>query len=231
MSSKNPDSKHRQRANGGLEGFTLADLSKGAAARTKIDTSVTEPKKGEAEVRREQADSAQMASVMEQNLRGNAAYIKMQALRSKLPAYGMAGEILAAINRHQVVVISGDTGCGKTTQLPQLVLDEAISQGRGGQVEMICTQPRRISAMSVAERVASERAEKVGHTVGYQIRLEAKRSAATKLLFCTTGVLLRRLQGDCLLKGVSHIFVDEIHERDINSDFLLIILKQLLPFR
>ena len=96
---------------------------------------------------------------------------------------------------------------------------------------MICTQPRRISAMAVADRVSAERAEVVGQTVGYQIRLEAKRSRQTKLLFCTTGVLLRRLQGDCLLKGVSHIFVDEIHERDINSDFLLIILKKILAFR
>ena len=77
----------------------------------------------------------------------------------------------------------------------------------------------------------TQQLSQVGQTIGYQIRLEAKRSAQTKLLFCTTGVLLRRLQGDCLLKGVSHIFVDEIHERDINSDFLLIILKQLLPYR
>ena len=89
----------------------------------------------------------------------------------------------------------------------------------------------RIAAIAVADRVASERAESVGQTVGYQIRLEAKRSRDTKLLFCTTGVLLRRLQGDPLIKGVSHIFVDEIHERDINSDFLLIILKRILPFR
>jgi len=98
-------------------------------------------------------------------------------------------------------------------------------------LDTLSNTTRRISAIAVADRVASERAETVGQTVGYQIRLEAKRSRDTKLLFCTTGVLLRRLQGDPLIKGVSHIFVDEIHERDINSDFLLIILKRILPFR
>ena len=160
--------QQQQRGNGGQQaGFSLADLSKSAASKAKIDTSVTEPRKSDAELRRQQADSQQMARVMEQNLRGNVAYIKMQESRSKLPAFCMGEEILDAINRHSVVVISGDTGCGKTTQLPQLVLDDAIRRGKGGEVEMICTQPRRISAMSVAERVASERAEKVGQTVSY----------------------------------------------------------------
>ena len=96
---------------------------------------------------------------------------------------------------------------------------------------MICTQPRRISAIGVADRIASERVERVGETVGYQIRLETRRSAKTRLLFCTTGVLLRRLQCDPDLKGVSHIFVDEIHERDLSTDFLLIILRGLIKKR
>ena len=85
--------------------------------------------------------------------------------------------------------------------------------------------------MKNIERVAAERAEKVGQTIGYQIRLETRRSNQTRLLFCTTGVLLRRLQCDPSLKGVSHIFVDEIHERDLNTDFLLIILKDLIRAR
>ena len=129
------------------------------------------------------------------------------------------------------MVLSGETGCGKTTQLPQIILDDLIDSNNGALCNMICTQPRRISAISVAERVADERAEKVGKTVGYSIRLESKTSRETRLLFCTTGVLLRRLQCDSELGGVSHIFVDEIHERDLNSDFLLIILKGLLPSR
>lgn len=83
-----------------------------------------------------------------------------------------------------------------------------MRQGQGAMCNMICTQPRRISAVSVAERVAAERCERIGDTVGYQIRLESKRSANTRLLFCTVGVLLRRLQCDGSLRGVSHVVRD-----------------------
>lgn len=113
--------------------------------------------------------------------------------------------------------------------MPQLVLDDYIEKGRGALCNIIVTQPRRISAVSVAEQIARERVEKVGLSVGYHIRLEAVKSAATRLLLMTTGVLLRKLQADdCNLEGVSHIFVDEVHERDINTDFLLIVLKKML---
>lgn len=91
------------------------------------------------------------------------------------------------------MVVSGETGCGKTTQLPQFILEEEISCLRGADCNIICTQPRRISAMSVASRICAERGENIGETVGYHIRLESKRSAQTRLLFCTTGVLLRQL--------------------------------------
>ncbi len=89
--------------------------------------------------------------------------------------------------------------------------------GAGGKTDIIVTQPRRISAITLAQRVADERevaSEQLGDTVGYQIRLEARRSAKTRLLYCTIGVLLRRLSSDRLLTGVSHIIVDEVHERD-----------------
>ena len=121
----------------------------------------------------------------------------------------------------------------------QLILDDLIGNGCGAECNIICTQPRRyksnhlgicftlanlrlahihprLSAIAVAERVAEERAEKVGQTVGYSVRLEHKTSRDTRLLFCTTGVLLRRLQSDAFLEDVSHVIVDEVHERDLD---------------
>jgi hypothetical protein len=95
-------------------------------------------------------------------------------------------------------------------QVPQFILDDCVARGEGGACRLICTQPRRISAVGVAERVARERCEAVGQTVGYRIRLEARESAATRLSFCTTGVLLRRLLDDPDLRGVSHVVVDEV---------------------
>ncbi|XP_024401897.1 DExH-box ATP-dependent RNA helicase DExH3 [Physcomitrium patens] len=151
--------------------------------------------------------------------------------RKSLPAYKQRDALLAAVARNQVVVVSGETGCGKTTQLPQYILESEIEAGRGATCSVICTQPRRISAVSVAERVAAERGENIGESVGYQVRLEGMRSRQTQLLFCTTGILLRRLMNDRELKGVSHVVVDEIHERGMNEDFLLIVLKDLLPRR
>lgn len=155
----------------------------------------------------------------------------MMAFRKKLPANKVKSDFLKAVAANQVLVVSGETGCGKTTQLPQFILEEEISSLRGADCNIICTQPRRISAISVAARISSERGENLGETVGYQIRLESKRSAQTKLLFCTTGVLLRQLVEDPNLTGVTHLLVDEIHERGMNEDFLLIILHDLLPRR
>ncbi|KAL7133628.1 hypothetical protein ABFS83_12G154800 [Erythranthe nasuta] len=155
----------------------------------------------------------------------------MLAFREKLPAFKVKADFLKAVAENQVLVVSGETGCGKTTQLPQFILEEEISSLRGASCSMICTQPRRISAISVAARISSERGEKIGETVGYQIRLESKRSAQTRLLFCTTGVLLRQLVQDPYLTGITHLLVDEIHERGMNEDFLLIILRDVLPRR
>nr|XP_016437469.1 PREDICTED: DExH-box ATP-dependent RNA helicase DExH5, mitochondrial-like isoform X1 [Nicotiana tabacum] len=131
----------------------------------------------------------------------------------------------------QVVIISGETGCGKTTQIPQFILESEIESAHGAMCSIICTQPRRISAMTVSERIAAERGELLGETVGYKVRLEGVKGRDTHLLFCTTGILLRRLLIDRNLKGITHVIVDEIHERGINEDFLLIVLKDLLPRR
>lgn len=167
----------------------------------------------------------------QEKTRGSEKVKEMISFREKLPAFKVKSEFMEAVANNQVLVVSGETGCGKTTQLPQFILEEEISSLRGVDCNIICTQPRRISAISVAARISSERGDSLGDTVGYQIRLEAKRSAQTRLLFCTTGVLLRRLVQDPDLTGVSHLLVDEIHERGMNEDFLLIILRDLLPRR
>ncbi|KAK3006766.1 hypothetical protein RJ639_017121, partial [Escallonia herrerae] len=142
---------------------------------------------------------------------------KMLEFRRGLPAFKEKDAILAAISENQVVIISGETGCGKTTQIPQFILESEIESVRGATCSIICTQPRRISAMSVSERVASERGEKLGEMVGYKVRLEGMKGRDTRLLFCTTGILLRRLLVDRSLKGVTHVIVDEIHECGMNE--------------
>ena len=156
---------------------------------------------------------------------------EMQEMRKKLPASELKSVILEAIETSSAAVISGATGCGKTTQVPQFIFEEAIKAGKGGDTNIIITQPRRLSAIAVAERVAAERCERIGESVGYSIRLESKQSEKTRMLFCTTGILLRRLQTDPNLTGVSHVVVDEVHERDLLSDFLLVILRSLAARR
>ncbi|CAN1298235.1 DExH-box ATP-dependent RNA helicase DExH3 [Linum perenne] len=156
---------------------------------------------------------------------------RMMEFRKSLPSFKEKERLLQAIARNQVVVISGETGCGKTTQLPQYILESEIESGRGAFCSIICTQPRRISAMAVSERVSTERGEPLGESVGYKVRLEGMKGKNTHLLFCTSGILLRRLLSDRNLDGVTHVFVDEIHERGMNEDFLLIVLKDLLPRR
>lgn len=151
--------------------------------------------------------------------------------RKNLPAWQEKENILDLLDHCQVLVVSGMTGCGKTTQIPQFILDASLTGPAAQVANIICTQPRRISAISVAQRVAQERAESLGNSVGYQIRLETVRTSATRLLYCTTGVLLRRLEGEADLKDVTHVIVDEVHERTEESDFLLLVLKDLIAQR
>ncbi|KAG8443444.1 hypothetical protein GDO86_012012 [Hymenochirus boettgeri] len=145
-----------------------------------------------------------------------------------LPVDNQHKTIVSTIERHPVVVIAGDTGCGKTTRIPQFILEDAILRRQGSQCNILITQPRRISAVSVAHRVGQELGPALRRNVGYQVRLESMlppRGGA--LLFCTLGVLLKKLQSNPTLEGVSHVVVDEVHERDVNTDFLLILLKRV----
>ena len=109
-------------------------------------------------------------------------WLEMQAKRRTLPAYTLRSETLSLIKDCRASVVSGATGCGKTTQVPQFILEDAIHANKGAKCSVVVTQPRRLSAMAVAERVAAERGEKIGATVGYSIRLESKQSKDTRLL-------------------------------------------------
>ncbi|KAJ2684597.1 helicase [Coemansia sp. RSA 1285] len=154
------------------------------------------------------------------------AYRALQRERAQLPAARMERQIAELVAGNTCTVIAGATGCGKTTQVPQFILDHGLRQGR--HVSIICTQPRRISAVGVATRVAAERGDsggECGGAVGYAVRGETRRSAATRLLFCTTGVLLQMLRDARGLDGVTHVVCDEVHERSVDSDLALALLR------
>lgn len=137
-------------------------------------------------------------------------------------------QIESAIKKNQVVVICGDTGSGKTTQLPKMALE--LGRGRGGR-RIACTQPRRLAATTVATRVAEEFSEEIGKTVGFHHRFEKRDSAETRIVFMTDGILLAQTRSDPLLRAYDTIIIDEAHERSLNIDFLLGFLKRLLPKR
>src|SRR3954470_21031006 len=145
----------------------------------------------------------------------------------ELPVSRRREDIAAAIRDHQVVVVAGETGSGKTTQLPKICLE----LGRGVNGLIGHTQPRRIAARTVAERIAAEVDRPLGETVGYQVRFTDHSSRDTLVKLMTDGILLAELQHDRLLSAYDTIIIDEAHERSLNVDFLLGYLKQLLPQR
>src|SRR5436190_8630887 len=144
-----------------------------------------------------------------------------------LPVVDRREDIAAAIRDHQVVVIAGETGSGKTTQLPKICLEV----GRGIEGTIGHTQPRRIAARAVAERVAEELGVDLGGVVGYQVRFADHSSRDTLVKVMTDGILLAELQRDRDLRRYDTIIIDEAHERSLNIDFILGYLRQLLPRR
>ncbi len=140
-----------------------------------------------------------------------------------LPISGRAEEITAAIQQHQVVILAGETGSGKTTQIPKMCL----AAGRGTQGRIACTQPRRVAALSISRRVAEELGVEWGRQVGCKIRFNDQTTPETVIKFLTDGMLLAEVQGDPLLRGYDTIIIDEAHERSLNIDFLLGHLRTL----
>lgn len=144
-----------------------------------------------------------------------------------LPITLKKDDIVEAIRRHRVVVITGETGSGKTTQIPKMCLDA----GRGISGIIGCTQPRRVAAITVAHRIAEELGEEVGRSVGYQIRFEDRTGKNNYIKIMTDGILLNEAQNDPFLRHYDTIIVDEAHERNLNIDFVLGILRTLLRKR
>jgi ATP-dependent RNA helicase DHX29 len=163
------------------------------------------------------------------------AYQKMLTARMSLPMFQFRDEALETIEKNQITILCGETGCGKSTQLPAFILESELSQGR--HCKVYCTEPRRISAISLAQRVSEEMGERKGDVgtsrslVGYAIRLESQTTANTRLVYATVGIVLRMLERADGLSEITHLVLDEVHERSIDSDFLLIVLRTLLLSR
>src|SRR5690349_2189315 len=145
----------------------------------------------------------------------------------ELPVSQRRDDILAAIRDHQVVVIAGETGSGKTTQIPKICLE----LGRGVRGQIGHTQPRRLAARTVAERIAEELGSPLGEAVGYQVRFTDVSARDTLVKLMTDGILLNELARDRDLRRYDTLIIDEAHERSLNIDFILGYLRQLLPRR
>uniref|UniRef100_A0A8P4KTJ8 RNA helicase n=1 Tax=Dicentrarchus labrax TaxID=13489 RepID=A0A8P4KTJ8_DICLA len=152
----------------------------------------------------------------------------MQEVRRSLPIFPYREDLLAAINEHQILVIEGETGSGKTTQIPQYLLEDGYTNGG---MKIGCTQPRRVAAMSVAARVAQEMGVKLGNEVGYSIRFEDCTSERTVLKYMTDGMLLREFLTEPDLASYSVIIIDEAHERTLHTDILFGLIKDIARFR
>lgn len=148
-------------------------------------------------------------------------------LNAYLPVCSYAEEIITIINSNQVSIISGRTGCGKTTQIPQLIYNSECSKNKP--VKILITQPRRLAAISIANRLSKELKFRIGDLVGYQVGLNSLfNKYKTRIIVKTTGLFLEEIIHEKNSLTYTHIILDEVHERDINIDFLLILIKKYI---
>lgn len=163
------------------------------------------------------------------------AYQYMLQGRLNLPMYQFRDIALDVVEKNPITILCGETGCGKSTQMPAFILERELSLGRP--CKIYCTEPRRISAISLAQRVSEEMGDDKGAVgtsrslVGYAVRLESHATAQTRLIYATTGIVLRMLESAKGIDDVTHLVIDEIHERSIDTDFLLIVLRALMVRR
>ena len=163
----------------------------------------------------------------EQRVQARRARLPTISYPAELPVSQRKGDLLAAIRDHQVVIVAGETGSGKTTQLPKICLE----LGRGVLGMIGHTQPRRLAARAVADRIADELGTKLGDVVGFQVRFSSQTTEHTLVKVMTDGILLAELSQDRNLEKYDTLIIDEAHERSLNIDFILGYLKQLLPRR
>ncbi|NDL58951.1 ATP-dependent RNA helicase HrpA [Phytoactinopolyspora mesophila] len=184
-------------------------------------------------IRRDDAKAAALSEVAaeieagEKRLAARAALVPAITYPELLPVSQRKDDIAEAIRQHQVVIVAGETGSGKTTQLPKICLE----LGRGIRGVIGHTQPRRLAARTVAERIAEETKTELGDAVGYQVRFTRKAGDDTLVKLMTDGILLAELSQDRILRRYDTLIIDEAHERSLNIDFILGYLKQLLPRR
>ncbi|KAJ1901237.1 hypothetical protein LPJ66_000916, partial [Kickxella alabastrina] len=176
------------------------------------------------------------ASTIAQRLSGDAKWAgRFAEAQQQLPARRFRAHIDAALAGHQVTIVRGETGSGKSSQVPQFALAQLLAQAAYAGGRVLCTQPRRISTTAIATRVSQELGDTAPGSpdalVGYQIRFDARAHDANALVFCTTGVLLRMLADDPELKDVACIICDEVQERTLELDYLLIAMRQLTKRR
>ena len=195
--------------------------------RDVADLQKLKDEKSVAKAQRLLSEVAQKVRSSQQKFAARLANLPKPEYPLELPVSGKKDEISAAISNNQVVIICGETGSGKTTQIPKICLE--LGRGVAGLIGH--TQPRRIAARSVASRIAQELQSPLGEVVGYKVRFNDKLSESSYIKLMTDGILLAETQGDKFLNAYDTIIIDEAHERSLNIDFLLGYLKQLLPKR
>jgi len=222
----------RQRHDQELEdGVILQSAFRGRGSARNLN----DPRDGSQEMVRGVTNDPQFYQRIWAQKSGTPRYHAMLETRVQLPMWQFRQQVMDTVDREQVVIICGETGCGKSTQVPSFLLEHQLSHGKN--CKIYCTEPRRISAISLARRVSEELGEGRGDLgtprslVGYSIRLESNTSRETRLVYATTGIVMRMLEGSNDLREVTHLVLDEVHERSIDSDFLLIVLKKLMVKR
>lgn len=179
------------------------------------------------------SEEAELPGEEGEDVKALSKYADIQAVRKSLPAYRYRKQFLEAIHDSQVLIVVGETGSGKTTQLPQYLYEEGYSQAKNSDkpLKIGCTQPRRVAATSVSQRVAEEVGCELGQEVGYSVRFENTTSNKTAIKYLTDGMLLREFLTDPLLSGYSALMIDEAHERTVSTEIVLTLLKDVIKER